>query len=66
MVSGWSKGAARPDVLVELAVVHTAIDRVAKLVLEDHIESCLRGAASNRDGDREWTRLKQALNTLSW
>ncbi|HEV2108319.1 MAG TPA: metal-sensing transcriptional repressor [Thermomicrobiales bacterium] len=53
-----------PDVLIQLAAVRSAIDRVSKLVLADHVESCLRGAASNGDADEEWTRLKAALDTF--
>ena len=58
------EGRSCPDVLIQLAAVRAAIDRAAKLVLEDHLESCLRGAARNGDGDGEWTRLKQALDTF--
>jgi len=58
------EGRSCPDVLIQLAAVRAAIDRAAKLVLEDHLESCLRGAARNGDGDREWMRLKQALDTF--
>ena len=58
------EGRSCPDVLIQLAAVRAAIDRAARLVLEDHVESCLRGAASNGDGDAEWARLKQALDTF--
>jgi DNA-binding FrmR family transcriptional regulator len=51
-----------PDVLMQLAAVRAAIDRAAKLVLEDHVESCLRGAASNGLADEEWAHLKTALD----
>jgi DNA-binding FrmR family transcriptional regulator len=51
-----------PDVLIQLAAVRAAIDRTARIVLEDHIESCLRGAASNGTADEEWDRLKVALD----
>jgi DNA-binding FrmR family transcriptional regulator len=50
------------DVLIQLAAVRSAIDRAAKLVLEDHLESCLRGAAANGTADEEWDRLKEALD----
>ncbi len=50
------------DVLVQLAAVRSAVDRAARIVLEDHIESCLREAASNGTADEEWDRLKHALN----
>ncbi len=58
------EGRACPDVLIQLAAVRSAIDRASKLVLEDHIESCLRGAAANGLADEEWARLKQALDTF--
>jgi len=51
-----------PDVLIQLAAVRAAIDRASKIVLEDHIESCLRGAATAGMADEEWTRLKEALD----
>lgn len=57
-------GRACPDVLLQLAAVRSAIDRAARLVLEDHVESCLRGAAMNGQGDEEWARLKAALDTF--
>lgn len=49
------------DVLVQLAAVRSAVDRAARIVLEDHIESCLRDAASTGTADEEWDRLKSAL-----
>lgn len=57
-------GRSCPDVLIQLAAVRAAIDRAARLVLEDHVESCLRGAASNGLADDEWKRLKTALDTF--
>ena len=55
-------GRSCPDVLVQLAAVRAAVDKAARLVLEDHIASCLREAARNGTADEEWTRLKQALD----
>jgi DNA-binding FrmR family transcriptional regulator len=51
-----------PDVLIQLAAVRAAVDRAARLVLEDHLESCVRGAALNGMADDEWRRLKEALD----
>ncbi len=53
-----------PEILIQLGAVRAAIDRAAKLVLEDHVESCLRGAAHNGLADEEWARLKAALDTF--
>ena len=58
------EGRSCPDVLIQLAAVRAAIDSASKLVLEDHVESCLRGAASNGLADEEWARLKSALDTF--
>lgn len=59
------EGRPCPDVLIQLAAVRAAIDRAAKLVLQDHVESCLRGAASNGLADEEWARLKTALDSFT-
>lgn len=53
-----------PEVLIQLAAVRAAIDRASKLVLEDHLESCLRNAADQGLADEEWGRLKAALDTF--
>ncbi len=58
------EGRTCPDVLVQLAAVRAALDRTAKLVLADHVESCLRGAASNGMVDEEWAQLKEALDSF--
>ncbi len=56
------EGRPCPDVLMQLAAVRSAIDRASRLVLEDHLESCLRGAALNGQADEEWRHLKEALD----
>jgi DNA-binding FrmR family transcriptional regulator len=56
------EGRPCPDVLIQLAAVRAAIDRTSRLVLEDHMESCLRGAARNGQADAEWQQLKAALD----
>lgn len=58
------EGRACSDVLVQLAAVRSALDRAARLVLADHVESCLRGAAANGAADDEWARLKDALDSF--
>jgi CsoR family transcriptional regulator, copper-sensing transcriptional repressor len=57
------EGRPCPDVLVQIAAVKSALNRVSRLVLEDHIESCLIGAVGNQDEiEKEWERLKEALD----
>ncbi len=55
-------GRACPDVLIQLAAVRSAVEQVSRVVLSDHVESCLRGAAATGAADEEWTRLKEALD----
>ncbi len=52
------------DVLIQLAAVRAAIDRASRLVLEDHLESCMRGANASGMPDDEWQQLKAALDTF--
>jgi CsoR family transcriptional regulator, copper-sensing transcriptional repressor len=58
------EGRPCPEVLLQIAAVRSALDRAARLVLEDHVESCLRGAASGGAAEAEWTSLKQALDSF--
>jgi CsoR family transcriptional regulator, copper-sensing transcriptional repressor len=51
-----------PDVLIQLAAIRAAVDKVARVVLEDHIESCLREAVANGTAESEWRSLKGALD----
>jgi DNA-binding FrmR family transcriptional regulator len=55
-------GRACPDVPIQLAAVRAGEDKVARLVLEDHRESCSRQVASNGTTDDEWNSLKEALD----
>lgn len=50
------------DVLLQLAAVRSAVDRVARVVLEDHVENCLRQAVATGSPAEEWRSLKEALD----
>ena len=51
-----------PDVLIQLAAVRAALDKVAKMVLVDHLESCVLEAASSGDAEEQVGRLEEALS----
>ncbi len=55
------EGRPCPDILVQLAAVKSAVTEASKLVLEDHMESCLYKASEANTPDREWESLKEAL-----
>jgi DNA-binding FrmR family transcriptional regulator len=50
------------DVLVQIAAVRAAVNQVGRIVLEDHLESCLLDAARAGDTGETWTDLKKAFD----
>jgi len=50
-----------PDILIQLAAVKSAITKASRLVLEDHMESCLYKVAKASTPEKEWESLKAAL-----
>ncbi len=51
-------------ILVQLAAVRSAVNKVGQAVLEDHVESCLLGAGSAEETARAWGELKDALDVI--
>ncbi|MEM2917097.1 MAG: metal-sensitive transcriptional regulator [Candidatus Bathyarchaeia archaeon] len=50
-----------PDILLQLAAVRAAINRVGRLVLEDHIEVCVAQAVKEGKGEEAVMELRDAL-----
>jgi DNA-binding FrmR family transcriptional regulator len=53
-----------PDILLQLSAIRAALDKVSKLILEDHVESCLKDAAASGDTEHYIEKLKEALTKL--
>ncbi|ACK64532.1 protein of unknown function DUF156 [Rippkaea orientalis PCC 8801] len=53
---------ACPEVLVQLAAVRGAIDRVSRLILDEHLSECIARAAKEGNIDAEIEELKAALD----
>ena len=51
-----------PDVLVQVAAVRGAIDRVARLILDEHLTECIGRAAKEGNIENEIEELKAALD----
>ena len=51
-----------PEVLVQIAAVRGAIDRVARLILDEHLSECVARAAKEGNIDVEIQELKAALD----
>jgi DNA-binding FrmR family transcriptional regulator len=51
-----------PEVLVQVAAVRGALDRVARLILDEHLSECIGRAAQEGNIDAEIEELKAALD----
>ncbi len=51
-----------PDVLIQIAAVRGAIDRVARLILDEHLTECVARAAQAGNIEMELEELKAALD----
>ncbi|MBD2339319.1 metal-sensing transcriptional repressor [Calothrix sp. FACHB-156] len=51
-----------PDVLLQIAAVRGALDRVARIVLDEHLTECIARAAQEGNIDTEIAELKAALD----
>ena len=50
-----------PDVLPQVAAVRAALNQVGRILLEDHMESCVIEAAKEGKGEKAIEDLKAAL-----
>lgn len=51
------------DVLIQIAAVRSALDKVARVVLEDHLESCLFHVGIPEDNE-VWLGVKEAFDAF--
>ncbi len=51
-----------PEVLVQVAAVRGALDRVARLILDEHLGECIGRAAREGNIEAEIEELKAALD----
>jgi CsoR family transcriptional regulator, copper-sensing transcriptional repressor len=49
------------DILTQVKAVKAALDRVALLLLDDHVEHCVAGAVRTGDGADKLRELSQAI-----
>ena len=51
-----------PDILIQVAAVRAALNKVSGIVLEDHIETCMKEAVKSGETEQYITELKEALS----
>lgn len=52
------------DILVQIAAVRSAVTQVGRVVLEDHVESCLLTAAADGTAEGVWQDLQKAFRVF--
>jgi DNA-binding FrmR family transcriptional regulator len=57
-----TEGRPCPEVLVQIAAVRGAVDRVARLILDEHLSECIARAAEAGNIEAEIAELKAALD----
>ncbi len=50
------------DILIQIAAVRSAIDKVGRVVLEDHLESCLFDVGVLPEKGEIWAGVKEAFD----
>ena len=53
-----------PDVLIQIAAVKAALDKVQLIILEDHIEHCLIEAVKSGDVEHQLEELNETLDKV--
>lgn len=53
-----------PELLRQISAVRAALDATAKIILADHIETCLHGVVEGGDAEVAWADLRTALETF--
>ena len=57
----WHEGRSCPEVLLQINAVQAALKQVARIILEEHLESCMLDAAEQGRYDQALADLKNAL-----
>jgi CsoR family transcriptional regulator, copper-sensing transcriptional repressor len=56
------EGRPCPDILIQVAAVRSALNGVGRLILEDHLKSCMVDAVQRGDFERAYSDLENSLD----
>jgi len=51
-----------PQILIQVAAIRAALNKVSRIVLEDHVESCMKDAVEAGEAEHYVVELKEALS----
>ncbi len=60
----WQEEKPCPEVLLQVSAVQAALRQVSRIIVEEHMESCLVEAARKGSYDQALSELKDALKQL--
>ena len=60
----WQQGKPCPEVLLQIGAVQAALRRVSRIIIEEHLESCLVEAAQQGSYGDALAELREALKQL--
>jgi len=60
----WQEGKPCPEVLLQISAVQAALRQVSRIIVEEHMESCLVEAAGKGSYDQALIELREALKRL--
>ena len=53
-----------PEILIQIAAIRAALSKVSQIVLEDHVETCMKEAVKQGETDQYIAELKEALSKI--
>jgi DNA-binding FrmR family transcriptional regulator len=53
-----------PEILLQIVAIRAALNKVSKIIIEDHVASCLKEAALSGETGQHFEELKEALSKL--
>ncbi|MDR1993569.1 MAG: metal-sensitive transcriptional regulator [Nitrososphaerota archaeon] len=53
-----------PEILLQVIAIRAALNKTARIILEDHLETCLKQAATSGETEQTLEELKEALSKL--
>ena len=60
----WEEGRGCVEVLTQIAAVRAALDKVARIILEAHMEKCVVQAIKEGSGEQSLAELQEALSRI--
>ncbi|MDH4180137.1 MAG: metal-sensitive transcriptional regulator [Armatimonadota bacterium] len=60
----WEEGKSCPEILLQIGAVEAALKQISRIIVEEHMESCLARAGTKGGRDEALAELKEALKQL--